>query len=210
MKINKPSLSMVNLQELFGDKGVLKIPAFQRSYSWTKDNINVLFDDLISEWELKEDYHLGNITLVVPHRFEQHIIDGQQRITTLFFILKEVISRLEEYPKNNFSNKYLNDCDPRGGKIISEKMLTEAEKNVDIPDEIKEEIKNRVDQIDPDKFIDFLLDDVYLFVTKFQVYHMPEIKEELIKSIFKHFINMNTKGKPFDQAEINNLMAYLK
>lgn len=210
MKLNKPSISMSNLLELFGDKGIFKIPAFQRDYSWTKENVEVLFDDLLSEMNKKEDYHLGNITVIVPHRFEQHIIDGQQRMTTLYFILKEVISRLEDYAKNNFSNKYLFNTDSRGN-IISEKILTEAEKNIDIPLEIKELIKTRVDNInDMDQFIDFLLDNVYIFVTTFQIYHMPEIKEELIRSIFKHFINMNTKGKPFDQAEINNLMEYLK
>lgn len=210
MKLNRPSLSMENLMGLFGDKGIFKIPSFQRDYSWTKENINILFDDLLAEMEKKEDYHLGNITVVIPHRFEQHIIDGQQRMSTLYFIMKDVISRLDEYVKNNYTTKYLSNTNSRG-TFISEKILTEAEKNLDIPMEIKEQIKNRIDEIkDLDMFIDYLLDNVFIFITKFQIYDTPEIKEELIKSIFKHFINMNTKGKPFNQSEINNLMEYLK
>lgn len=76
------------------------IPEYQRPYMWTDDQITVLFDDV---WEfainiggLKRNgtYFLGSIVSFENERGEQEIIDGQQRITSLFLLLRAIYTKL--------------------------------------------------------------------------------------------------------------------
>lgn len=92
------------------------IPDYQRPYSWTSDQINTLFKDI---WEFtcneggtdKEGtYFLGSIVFYENKNGEQEIIDGQQRITSIFLLLRAIYTKLSK-PKEkteeakNFINK---------------------------------------------------------------------------------------------------------
>ena len=75
------------------------IPEYQRPYAWTNEEAETLFDDI---WEfattiggLKRDgsYFLGCIVSFDNHG-EQEIIDGQQRITSLFLLLRAIYTKL--------------------------------------------------------------------------------------------------------------------
>ena len=79
------------------------IPEYQRPYSWSDDEITTLFDDL---WEFSiertridrtegANYFLGCV-VSYEENGERQIIDGQQRITSLFLLLRAVFSMLEE------------------------------------------------------------------------------------------------------------------
>lgn len=70
---------------LVDDEKFYQIPDYQRPYSWDKDNLSELIDDLVSAYtDNKNDtYFCGSVVLVnkePDYRFD--IIDGQQRITT--------------------------------------------------------------------------------------------------------------------------------
>lgn len=77
------------------------IPEYQRPYSWSDDEIITLFDDL---WEFSvertqpdgaKNYFLGCV-VSYEENGERQIIDGQQRITSLFLLLRAVFSMLEK------------------------------------------------------------------------------------------------------------------
>lgn len=77
------------------------IPEYQRPYSWSDDEIVTLFDDI---WDFSiertrpdgpKSYFLGCV-VSYQENGERQIIDGQQRITSLFLLLRAVISRLEK------------------------------------------------------------------------------------------------------------------
>lgn len=73
------------------------IPEYQRPYAWSDEQIQVLFDDLV-EYTINDSestYFLGTIVAYGNDDQEQEIIDGQQRITTLFLLLRAVYSKLE-------------------------------------------------------------------------------------------------------------------
>ncbi len=73
------------------------IPEYQRPYAWSDEQIQVLFDDLV-EYTINDSestYFLGTIVAYENDDQEQEIIDGQQRITTLFLLLRAVYSKLE-------------------------------------------------------------------------------------------------------------------
>lgn len=70
-----------------GLKGVFYIPAYQRGYRWTQHEVSKLLDDLTeSATEQQKRYSLQPI--VVKKRADDNweVIDGQQRLTTLWLI----------------------------------------------------------------------------------------------------------------------------
>lgn len=76
------------------------IPEYQKPYSWTNEQIDTLFRDI---WEFTSNdggtendgtYFLGSIVSYENEDGEQEIIDGQQRITSLFLLLRAIYTKL--------------------------------------------------------------------------------------------------------------------
>lgn len=76
------------------------IPEYQRPYAWTSEQIETLFEDI---WEFATtiggldhngSYFLGSIVSFENENGEQEIIDGQQRITSLFLLLRAIYTKL--------------------------------------------------------------------------------------------------------------------
>lgn len=61
------------------------IPDYQRNYRWTKDEVQQLIDDI---YYSKEGYSLQPIVVKKNKDKEYELIDGQQRLTTLYCIIK--------------------------------------------------------------------------------------------------------------------------
>lgn len=80
------------------------IPSYQRGYRWTKQQIEDLLEDI---WEFHQDVELGKndgfycLQPIVVKKskkpnYDWDVIDGQQRLTTLFIILKTAEARLKD------------------------------------------------------------------------------------------------------------------
>lgn len=76
------------------------IPEYQRPYAWTEEQIETLFEDV---WEFANttggfenngSYFLGSVVSFENENGEQEIIDGQQRITSLFLLLRAIYTKL--------------------------------------------------------------------------------------------------------------------
>lgn len=64
------------------------IPSYQRGYKWEAKNVEDLLNDIDSINNEDKKYHcLHNLTIIEKEN-EWEIIDGQQRLTTIFLILK--------------------------------------------------------------------------------------------------------------------------
>lgn len=72
------------------------IPEYQRPYAWTDEQIQTLFDDLVEYTANANEstYFMGTIVSYENEDNEQEIIDGQQRITSLFLLLRALYSKL--------------------------------------------------------------------------------------------------------------------
>lgn len=94
IEVNKQSVKQL-LES--GKSKKFVIPEYQRPYAWSDEQIQVLFDDLVEYTENNNEstYFLGTIVSYENDNLEQEIIDGQQRITTLFLLLRAVYSKLE-------------------------------------------------------------------------------------------------------------------
>lgn len=94
-------VNKLSVKELLatGKKKKFVIPEYQRPYAWTEEQIQTLFDDLVEfaentqGQEEEESYFLGTIVSYENEDKEQEIIDGQQRITSLFLFLRAIYKK---------------------------------------------------------------------------------------------------------------------
>ncbi len=130
----------LTLGEILGNGKKYSVPRFQRSYSWTEDNWEELWQDIIFLQEDKEKIHyLGSIVLQTEDNKNFTVIDGQQRLVTLSIIILSVLSHLDELiKKNNDSERnkerkeiFLNTClgfkDPKSLTYSSKLKLNESD-----------------------------------------------------------------------------------
>ncbi|CAM3941213.1 DUF262 domain-containing protein [Catellicoccus marimammalium] len=68
----------------FLDDNYFRIPVYQRRYSWGETEIETLMDDIKNN---SEGYYIGNILLAKSDKEDKDVVDGQQRLTTIFLIL---------------------------------------------------------------------------------------------------------------------------
>ncbi len=87
--MSEDNLKIVNLSELIETYGnQLKIPDYQRPYTWKKSTADTLFNDIYSAMKENKDYRLGSLILHKEENGFYNIVDGQQRLTTTALILK--------------------------------------------------------------------------------------------------------------------------
>ena len=88
-----------NLENLF--KSMYDVPVYQRPYSWDKEQVDVLMEDIIDAFFSEtrdEGYYTGNIIVYDKNDkingliTKYDIIDGQQRITTFSLVLLALYS----------------------------------------------------------------------------------------------------------------------
>ena len=120
--MNLPEPQSPTFSSLMSDieKGNIKIPQFQRDFVWSKDKSAKLLDSIVKGypigtfilWKTKEELralrNLGGLELPRTPKgdFIQYVIDGQQRLTTIFACLKGLkIQR--EYHEEDYSEFYV-------------------------------------------------------------------------------------------------------
>lgn len=98
-------------------KGDFYLPNYQRGYRWTKDEIKLLLDDIYES--AGQPYCLQPV-VVKKNDGKFELIDGQQRLTTIYLICKYMESKLGdlyepsfklEYETRNESARFLTDLD---------------------------------------------------------------------------------------------------
>lgn len=79
-----------SVKSIFLNEEQYIIPSFQRPYSWEYEQCLQLYTDLTNAYRKNHDYFVGNIILAKsddsPSKL--HLVDGQQRLITLWLILK--------------------------------------------------------------------------------------------------------------------------
>ena len=112
---NESKLTLKPISELLAES--FFIPAYQRGYRWTKRQVKELLDDI---WDFrranengpKEAFYCLQPVVVSNNNGNWEVVDGQQRLTTIYIILsfleKEHLRRplAEAYKKPLFSIEY--------------------------------------------------------------------------------------------------------
>lgn len=78
-----------------------EIPRFQRPYSWTDENVEALWRDIIEN--KGDEYFLGSMIVYSENDMTLRIIDGQQRLTTLSLLLACIRDIAKEIGANNLA-----------------------------------------------------------------------------------------------------------
>jgi len=97
-----------NLTHFFNKK-VYTVPSYQRGFSWQKKHVKDLLTDLDYAIRLDHQHYAGTITLHeqdekvkigLNNFINYHIVDGQQRFTTIILVLSYLLKRLTSDSKN--------------------------------------------------------------------------------------------------------------
>lgn len=78
-------IARLSIKELFDGQDKYIIPIYQRNYAWDIEEVNQLLDDI--KKHDGDNYYLGALTVKKRADNAFEVIDGQQRLTTLFLIL---------------------------------------------------------------------------------------------------------------------------
>lgn len=99
---------IINIKDLLEIPN-LKIPDYQRPYKWKIKNVNQLIDDILFHKD-KQGYRLGTLVLHKDDKNNFNIVDGQQRVITIFLLAYCLSNRNKlnikiDFSKFSFDNK---------------------------------------------------------------------------------------------------------
>ena len=139
-RINLLDTRTTNFGDLMGNGKIYQVPLFQRDYSWTEENWEDLWQDILALEESPESSHyMGALVLQNSATSDKQftIIDGQQQLVTLSIIAIAVIEKIrqlveqEQDPSDNkerqeiLNSTYLSYRDPRSLRYSSKLRLNE-------------------------------------------------------------------------------------
>ena len=103
------NVSVLTIQSLFQSDQSIRIPSYQRAYSWESKKQCVQFLEDLLEQQGKQ-YYLGQF-LFEKDDHTLFIIDGQQRLTTtvLFFAALASVKMQRQQDIQHLKNAYLNN-----------------------------------------------------------------------------------------------------
>ena len=189
-KHNLP-LTELSIKDLFnGNNNVTyEIPIYQRNYAWGKDEISALVRDVWDACEKrKEVYFIGTLVSYDKGDSTFEVIDGQQRLTTLFLILKalkqEVKNKLT-YRARQRSNETINVIPDFSHDNIDEGIKYGYENaEYAIEEIVASELQGQ--------FADYLLNQVHIIH-----YRVPKDVD-----LNHYFEVMNSRGEQLEKHEI--------
>ena len=200
---------------LFSEDGIkYVIPLYQRAYSWKKDEITQLIED-IYDFPSENNYYIGSLIVSKTEKNgvnEYEVIDGQQRLTTLFLILSTLCEDIKSSEtltytcrkKSDDTLQYINALD-----VLKDEQI---EKNIssgkDVIDNII--INSKFGGRVSDKGL-FVFDKDH-FISQLKKVKMYRIEVPENTDLNRYFEIMNTRGEQLEQHDIikARLMGYLK
>lgn len=183
------------VQELF-ESGDYVVPVYQRNYSWGEKEINQLIDDIEDYCKTNQEkkYYIGSLVVFKRNQVYE-VIDGQQRLTTLY-ILMSVLQKLNEsfslkFESREKAEKTLREIKNQNFRLDS---YSKAELNTHILagyEVIQKRLKKFTEEGLKD-FEDYLLNNVQLL--------RVEVPEDT--DLNHYFEIMNNRGEQLEKHEI--------
>jgi len=226
------SNNLETLSELFNDK-VFRIPDYQRGYAWGKNQINDFWSDL-NNLDNDRIHYTGMITVEKKGDY-YHVIDGQQRLTTIMILIKVILDNfddedwIEDKEKSDYVKKFLFKRIGKEGK--NTKIIFGYEK--DNPSDCY--FKTKILELEDTECHNVASQTLYTKNLKFAkdllIEKIKEIKKDDLEKLFKKVIKqlkfnfyeiddeldefvtfetMNNRGKPLTTLELlKNRLIYL-
>jgi len=110
-------------RQLLGNGLSYRVPPFQRDYSWSEDEWDDLWQDILGLFEEggEPSHYMGYLVLQSSDSKEFDIIDGQQRLTTISVMILAALGHLKDLVesrldpakrKEQLQNSYIGYLDP--------------------------------------------------------------------------------------------------
>jgi len=215
MDINKmiQELRILDKETLFDTEAHYVIPRYQRAYAWEDKEIVQLIDDINDS---TGDYYIGSLIVAkvkakVKGKVETYeVVDGQQRLTTLYLLLHYLVScgGLEGEVGKTLSF----DCRPNSNYTLThiQGLLLDRNSLADNEDRLEQSIMNGLKVIDQ-KFTTGDAIDVATFIERLKSVILYRIEVPEHTDLNRYFEIMNTRGEQLEQHDIlkAQLMGYL-
>lgn len=219
----------VPLHKVLNSNLQMIIPIFQRAYSWKKEQVRTLWEDIIKLYNNidkngKATHFLGPIVRVevsassVDTR-KLYLIDGQQRIATLMVLLsciRNLFKEKDEAILRKIESGYLLNYEEKGDnhykfipsegdrdtfrKIIINEEITEDSKLKDTFDYFTKKLESLNDDFDLEKLRGIIINNLILV-------NIDVDKDENPYLIFE---SLNAKGTPLTQADLIRNYIFMK
>ncbi len=195
--------------------GEIRIPAFQRDFVWTPDQISFLLDSIYKNfpigtvflWKtssrLESEKDLGNYTIPDPRKEHPvyYVLDGQQRITSLFSVFQTELTANNNYEWLDIFYDFEASDDIQESKFLA------LENSVVIPGRhfpmsvIFDASKFFAEA---SKLDDLKRDEILKVQQKFQEYSLPtqEFETDSKESIAIVFERINRAGTPLNTYQL--------
>lgn len=212
--MNLPEPQSLTFSSLMSDidKGIIKIPQFQRDFVWSKEKSAKLLDSIVKGypigtfilWKTKEELralrNLGGIELPRTPKgdFIQYVIDGQQRLTTLFASLKGLKIHREDH-EEDYSEFYVDLVAKEDSQIIlTDRDDTDHHNVIKLADLLHGKLKVLASYPEP------LQEKIQQYKDRLNAYQFSAIliKEAPIDVATEIFTRLNVGGKPLTVFEI--------
>ena len=194
MTNNQTKPTQIAISDIFKDVEYI-VPIYQRNYAWKAKQIEQLIEDINSA---KDNYYLGTLIVNQKEQSIYEVIDGQQRLTTLYLLKLYLLNNsnkevhiynktpLQFEAREKYHNTLLNL--KKGNRIDEEFGATEL---YDGYFDIKKYFKNNSNKIDETKFIEKLKK---VFLVRVQVPKDIDLNH--------YFEIMNTRGEQLELHQI--------
>jgi hypothetical protein len=195
------------------EQGQIKIPQFQRDFVWTMQKSAGLIDSVIKGypigtfifWRTKERLRsvkdIGKQVLPEPEpgEFVDYVLDGQQRLTSLFASLKGITLVREDGREDDFSKIFINlESEESDQIVITDTDGRDAESLISILDLLTGDFMVLASY--PQKYHEKL--KTYKNRIESYQYSIIQVKDAPIEIATEIFTRINVGGKPLSLFEI--------
>lgn len=151
-----------NIDTIFNNEYI--VPYYQRPYSWKKGNIKEMLEDFKNACDDIDDYYLGQIIVIKNKNGIYDIVDGQQRVITLYLLFMAISNEYRHVKLGkNIENKIIKECDDENDKKILKIQLLTNDVNNYLNDLLNGTIEENKEE---DKIIE-LIKNNYEFIKEY-------------------------------------------
>ncbi|MGL4343279.1 MAG: GmrSD restriction endonuclease domain-containing protein [Metamycoplasmataceae bacterium] len=207
------------------DKSIITIPLYQRGYTWTEEQIETLFNDIVNRFEDDSVHYFGVIagkqvkaTSLIGEKTKIKIIDGQQRLTTSFLFICAIRDIMFEKWKintndekllskiltKNIENYFYNPGGTSENNDTFRKILKGDFNNIDIKNRYYLNYLKFKELINEKQWArEELRNFTNTFLTKFELGTISFDYENISnKKEMEIFENLNSKGKELELSDL--------
>lgn len=201
-------LRILDDETLFDKEVHYVIPRYQRAYAWEDKEIVQLIDDINDS---TGDYYIGSLVVAkVKDKVETYeVVDGQQRLTTLYLLLHYLFSRDRQVGEVGKTLSF--DCRPNSNYTLThiQDLLSKEKPFADDEDRLEQSILNGLKAIDQKFMLGAIDEDAFVKRLKMVILYRIEVPEHT--DLNRYFEIMNTRGEQLEQHDIlkAKLMGYL-